>query len=186
MELKKLAPWNWFKDEEESSGQSRNVPVSRTAPQLYTPIARFHDEIDRMFDNVFRNFGLPSLGLDSTLAGLGQNMMLRPNVDISATDKEYTVTVEVPGVDEKDVKLELVGDTLTIKGEKKQESEKKEKDFYRVERSYGSFQRVLTLPEDADQEGINAQFKNGVLSITLPRRAVSKPKGKVIDIKKAA
>ena len=185
MDMKRLAPWNWLKDEE-TPGRSRNVPVSSSPSQFHLPLMQFHDEIDRMFDSVFRNFGIPSLSQDNMFARTEQNMMLRPNVDIAANDKEYAITVEVPGVDEKDVRLELVGNTLVIKGEKKQESEKKEKDFYRVERSYGSFQRVLSLPEDANQEDIDAQFKNGVLTIIMPRKANSKPKGKVIDIKKAA
>ena len=68
------------------------------------------------------------------------------------TDKEYSITVEVPGVSEKDVKIEIVDNTMTIKGEKKQEKEEKEKDYYRVERSHGSFQRLLSLPEDANQD----------------------------------
>lgn len=181
MDIKKLAPWNWFKDEEAS--ETKHLPVSRAGQNYYTPLTQLHQEIDRMFDSVFRNFGLPSLGVNTALA---QDALLKPNVDIAASDKEYTITVEVPGVEEDKIKLELADNTLTIKGEKKQESEKKEKDFYRVERSYGSFQRVLSLPEDADQDGIDAQFKNGVLTITLPRKAISKPKGKVIDIKHAA
>lgn len=184
MDIKQLAPWNWFKDEEAS--EAKHVPVSRAGQNYYTPLTQLHQEIDRMFDQTFRSFGLPSLGFGSALSEAGQGVLLKPNVDIEASEKEYAITVEVPGVEEDNIKLELVDNTLTIKGEKKQESEKKEKDVYRVERSYGSFQRVLSLPEDADQDNIDAQFKNGVLTITLPRKAVSKPKGKVIDIKHAA
>ncbi len=69
---------------------------------------------------------------------------LKPRLDLAATDKEYTVSVELPGVEANEVKLELVNDTLRVSGEKKQEKEEKEKDFYRMERSYGSFQRVLS------------------------------------------
>lgn len=184
MELTKLNPWNWFKNEEES--ESKHLQVSR-AGQHYTPLTQLHQEIDRIFDNAFRGFRLPSFEFDNTLSGVNQDVFLKPNVDIEASDKEYAITVEVPGVEEDNIKLELADNTLTIKGEKKQESKKKEKDVYRVERSYGSFQRVLSLPEDADQDNIDAQFKNGVLTITLPRKQVAtKPKGKVIDIKHAA
>ena len=129
--------------------------------------------------------GLAIIGLEG-LTGLGQNVTLLPNVDIAATEKEYILTIEVPGVDEKDVKLELVGGTLTIKAEKRQESEQKEKDFYRVECVYGSFQRTLTLPDDADPENVQASFKNGVLTIRLPRKALALPKGKLIEIKTTA
>lgn len=104
---------------------------------------------------------------------------------LSATDTEYTVTAEIPGVDDKDVKLEIVDDTLTIRGEKKQEKEEKEKNYYRLERSYGSFQRVLSLPDDVDQDGVKANFKKGVLTITLPRKALPKPEAKRIEIKAA-
>lgn len=184
MELKKLAPWNWFKDEEATEG--KHLPVNRTDQGHYTPLTQLHQEIDRMFDNAFRGFGLPSVGIRSAFPEIGQAALLKPNVDIASTDKDYSITVEVPGVEEDNIKLELEGNTLTVKGEKKQESETKEKDFYRVERSYGSFQRVLTLPEDADQDNIDAQFKNGVLTITLPKKAVEKADTKKIDIKKAA
>jgi HSP20 family protein len=88
-------------------------------------------------------------------------------------------------VDEKDVKLEIVNDTLTISGEKKQEKEEKEKNYYRMERSYGVFQRVLSLPEDADQDKIKATFKKGILTVTVPRKALPKSDVKQIEIKNA-
>jgi HSP20 family protein len=109
--------------------------------------------------------------------------MLKPTLDLSATDKKYTISVEIPGVDEKDVKLEIANDTLTIRGEKKQENEEKDKNYYRVERSYGSFQRVLSLPEDADQAGVKATFKRGILFISMPRKAVPQADVRKIDIK---
>jgi len=86
-------------------------------------------------------------------------------------------------VSEKDVTLEIVNNTMTIRGEKKQEKEEKEKNYYRVERSYGSFQRVLSLPQDADQEDVKATFKNGVLTVTIPRKELPKSEAKRIDIK---
>jgi HSP20 family protein len=93
------------------------------------------------------------------------------------------VTVELPGVEENEVLLELEGDTLKIKGEKKQEKEEKGKDFYRVERSYGSFQRVLTLPDDADQANIGAKFSKGALTVSIPRKSTPKSEAKRIPIK---
>ncbi|MCI5137300.1 MAG: Hsp20/alpha crystallin family protein, partial [Candidatus Electrothrix sp. AR1] len=84
--------------------------------------------------------------------------MLKPMTDLAASDKEYTVTVEVPGAEKDDIKIEVVNNVMTIRGEKKQKKEEKEKDYYRQERFYGSFQRVLSLPEDADQETIKATF----------------------------
>ena len=111
--------------------------------------------------------------------------MIKPTLDLGATDKAYTVTVEIPGVDEKDVKLEIANDILTIRGEKRQETEEKEKNYYRLERSYGSFQRVLSLPEDIDQDGVKASFNRGVLTVTMPRKALPKSDVRQIAINTA-
>lgn len=185
MELKKLAPWNWFKDEEEP----HSVPVRhndragmRPLGRAYEPTLQVHREIDRLFDNFFRGFGLSAGDAIRPLAGFGESELFRPKVDLSATDKEYRLTVEIPGVSEKDVSLAITGNSLTIRGEKKQEKEEKEKDFYRIERRYGSFQRVLSLPEDVDQDGIGAAFKDGVLTVTMPRKEVAKETVKTIEI----
>jgi HSP20 family protein len=182
MDLKKLAPWNWFKKEEEH--QPVTLPVQRYGqPRHPSPIAHLHQEIDRMFDGFFRGFGLPSMGFGRELAPLAQSEWLKPTLDLAANDKEYTISVELPGVEEKDVHLELAGDTLVIKGEKKQEREEKDKNYYRMERSYGSFQRVLSLPEDVEQDGIAAAYKHGILTITIPRKAGPKKESKHITIK---
>jgi len=142
-------------------------------------LQNFHREFDRIFDQAFRGFGTAPSWFDWALSPRMADGMLKPTLDLSATDKEYTVTVEIPGVDEKDVKLEIANDTLTIRGEKKHEKEEKDKSYYRVERSYGSFQRVLSLPEDANQEGVKATFKKGVLTISMPRKVLPQ-----VDIKK--
>lgn len=177
MDIKKFAPWNWFKDEERE--ERGNLPVSRQRAGGMFPLSRFHEEIDRMFEDFLGGVGaFPQIGRDLSV--------LKPSVDIAVSEKEYTVTAEIPGVEEKDVKLELRENALIITGEKKHESEKKEKDFHRIERSYGSFKRVLNLPVDADADKVDASFKNGVLTVTLPRKAQEQPKGRSIEIKKAA
>ncbi len=186
MNINKLAPWNWFKKEEESD--ARMVPVRNRElhRRISHPILEIHKQVDQLFDEFFKGFGLPDMGFGKESLLPAQEGFLKPTLDISATDKEYTIAVELPGVDEKNVALEVINDTLIIKGEKKQEKEEKDKNFYRVERSYGSFQRVLSLPEDADQEHINASYKNGVISITIPRIASSEnPDVKKIEIKSA-
>jgi len=188
MNIKKWVPWNWFKKEEEDAGKM--VPVKRENAQdqggaVAHPLQQFHHEIDRLFDQAFRGFGLSPFGLDQPLFPRLADDMLKPTLDLGATDKEYKITVEIPGVDENDVKLEIVNDTLTISGEKKQEKEEKEKNYYRMERSYGSFQRVLSLPEDADQDKVNASFKKGVLTVTMPRKALPKSDVKQIEVKSA-
>jgi len=183
MELKKLAPWNWFTKEEEID---HAVPIRRQEKgdsfpeRYYDPTLPIHRDFDRLFEHFLRGFGAPALSRFGSFPALGEAGLLKPKVDLSATEQEYLLTVEIPGVNEKDVSVDIIGNTMTVKGEKRQEKEEKEKNYYRVERSYGSFQRVLSLPEDVNQEGIKASFKNGVLSITMPR--TSQPKSDVKQI----
>jgi HSP20 family protein len=91
----------------------------------------------------------------------------------------------IPSVDEKDIKLELADDILTIYGEKKQTSEEKGNNYYRMERSYGSFRRTLALPEDADQDDVSATFKKGVLTVTMPRRTLPQTNVRRIEVQSA-
>lgn len=186
MDIKKLVPWNWFTKEEEGAG--RTVPVKREGETdktsaLTTPWQQLHQDVDRLFDQTFQGFGLTPFGFSRPSFPRFSDGILKPTLDLGVTDKAYTITVEIPGVNEKDVKLEIVNDTLTISGEKKQEKEEKDKNYYRMERSYGSFQRVLSLPEDADQNDVNASFKKGVLTITMPRKALPKSEVKHIEVR---
>ena len=187
MDIKKLAPWNWFKTEEEEAGA--HVPVkmddkqpSYSEENYLNPIVQLHQEMDKLFENTFRGFGFSPFRSE-LFKPLTTSGLLKPQVDIGANDKEYTITVEVPGVSEKDVQVEVANNIMTIKGEKKQEKEEKDKDFYRIERSYGSFQRVLSLPDDADQADIKATFKNGILKVKMPRKALPASEVKQVDVK---
>jgi HSP20 family protein len=181
MDIKKLAPWNWFKKEQEGN----TLPIRRqdTQTKYADPFTQIRQEIDKVFDSAFKGLGFPSIGLGRELSPMAQTDWLKPTLDIGASDKEYTISVELPGVDENEIQVELVNDTLKIKGEKKQEKEEKERNYYRMERSYGSFQRTLSLPEDADQDDIKAVYKNGVMNITIPRKTASKTEAKQIEIK---
>jgi len=184
MDIKKIAPWNWFGHEE---NQSRNLPAQQE-PSALGSLARLHQDMDRLFENAFRDFGLPSFfGEQPRLGASLETVFLRPKVDISSTDQEYVMTVEVPGVAEEDLKLELGHDgTLSIRGEKRQEDDHKGKNFHRVERSYGSFERTLSLPDDVNLDKIQASFKNGVLTITCLRQALAQTPKRQIEIKKTA
>ncbi|RJP87819.1 MAG: Hsp20/alpha crystallin family protein [Desulfobacteraceae bacterium] len=187
MDIKKIVPFDWFKKEERAGEKGLPILHRRgrdTGFSGYHPVSQLHQEIDRMFDNMYRSFGWPSFSFEEPFLPR-MTAALEPTLDVSATENEYDITVEVPGVEEKDIQLELVHDTLNIKGEKKQEREEKDKDYYRVERSYGSFHRMLSLPEDADQDNINATFKNGIMKITIPRKALPKTETKKIEIKAA-
>jgi HSP20 family protein len=107
-----------------------------------------------------------------------------PRVDVEETDTELRVTVELPGMDEKDVDVSLDRGVLAIRGEKKTEHQEKGKRAHWVERSYGTFQRAIPLPIEAvDQDTINASFKKGVLTVTLPKTADVKRQARKIDVK---
>jgi len=183
MDLKKLNPWNWFKHEE--SGERAMTPPSRSMQRgelgTFQPMLSLHQEIDRLFDHTFRSFGLPAFGFGGSLL---DSSTFRPNMDIEASEHEYRLTAELPGVEERDVEVDVSPDgTLTIRGEKRQEREERGRSAYRAERAYGAFQRVLALPDDADRDNIEARFKNGVLSLTIPRKLMARPDVRRISVK---
>lgn len=119
-------------------------------------------EMDRLFDEFFTGFGLPSLGRN-------EGRMPTPRIDVSESDQDIQIAAELPGLDEKDVEVTITDDTLTIRGEKKEESEREEHDYHMTERSYGTFSRTLRLPFAVDAGQAKAAFKDGVLRITLPK-----------------
>jgi len=104
-----------------------------------------------------------------------------PTVDITEDDKEYLIKAEIPEVDKKDVKVTVQDGVLTLTGERKQEKEEKGKKFHRIERSYGSFVRSFTMPDDVSEEKLKAEFKDGMLLVHLPK--AEKPKPKAIEVK---
>lgn len=169
MAITDLIPWK--KDE-------TKLPVVR---QDYPDLAlSLQNEMHRMFEDFFHDpFGLTHFGEFNPTQGV-----FNPQVDISETDKEYIVSAELPGLDEKDIHVSLSHHTLTISGDKKAEKRDKGKNYYRVERSYGVFNRSIPLPDEVDEDKIEAAFKNGVLTVNLPKttEAVSQPKR--ITIKK--
>lgn len=170
MELSKLNPWNWFKHEERTASDQA-IPVKREHYPAQTGVSdiwQLHREMDRLFDEAFRGFGLPSRSLDSMFSTNNQ-VSFRPNLNVASDDKQYTVSLEAPGLVQDDIKLELKGQTLFIQGEKRLEKEDKDQHYYRIERSYGQFQRTLDLPDDVVLDKIEASMKNGVLTVVLPR-----------------
>jgi HSP20 family protein len=108
-----------------------------------------------------------------------------PAGDVADTATSYEITAELPGLDERNVEVKLSGGTLTIRGEKKEEKEEKKRDYYLSERHYGSFQRSFGVPDGVDAAKIEATFKNGVLTVTLPKTADVQKKEKKIEIKTA-
>ncbi len=132
-------------------------------------------EINRLFDEFLRG----GTQADGDLAV----SYWTPAVDIAEHDDEYLVKVELPGVKKENVKITLESNILTIRGEKKQEKEEKEKNFHRVERAYGSFQRSFTLPTTVKSEKIDALYNDGILTIHLPKEEQAKPKQIEVKVK---
>jgi HSP20 family protein len=141
------------------------------------PFLSLHREVNRLFDDVFRGFGsgLPSFGNGSAF-GAGW-----PSVEISEADKEIKVTAEVPGLEEKDIEVLLDDGVLTLKGEKRSESEDKDRQF--SERYYGRFERRVPLGVEVDEDKVDASFRNGVLTVTLPKTEKAQSQVKRIAIK---
>lgn len=99
-----------------------------------------------------------------------------PPLDIEETENEFVIKAELPGMKKEDIKISLSGDILAISGEKKKEVEEKGKTYYRMERSYGKFQRNITLPAEVEMDKAKASYKNGILTLNLPKSEISKPR----------
>ena len=132
----------------------------------FTELNRIHNEINRIFENPF------DLLAPSTSFFEGWE----PNLDLYEDKDKITVKAELPGMRKEDIDIALVGNTLTISGERKHEEEREEGDTYRAERYFGRFQRSITLPSPVDANKIQASYKNGVLTITLPKAEEAKRK----------
>jgi len=138
----------------------------------FETLSSLRRDMDRLWDRFFGE----DLGLTRWREGW------TPTLDVSETKNDLIVKTEIAGVDPKDVDISLSGDTLTIKGEKKQEKEEKEEGYHLIERSYGSFSRSVRLPVEVDHDKVKASYKNGVLKITLPKPEQIKAKEIKVDI----
>jgi HSP20 family protein len=153
----------------------------------WRPFESLRREIDRLFDESERGFWRYPLGGSMfDVEPFWRRPMIwstAPAVDIAEKDKEFEVTAELPGMDESNIEVKLSNGTLTIKGEKKEEKEEKKKDYYLSERRFGSFQRSFQVPEGVDVDKIEASFKKGLLTVTLPKTAEALKKEKKIAVK---
>lgn len=134
-------------------------------------------QMERMMDDLLAGFGMPA-----NLTMPTSTMAFMPKMDVTESDKTYDISAELPGMTEKDVSVDVSGDVLTLSGEKRSEHDDKGKDVYRMERSYGRFQRQFTLPANVDVAKIGAKFSNGVLHVTLPKTAENKPESRKIAV----
>ena len=136
-------------------------------------------ELNTLQDRMNRLFQEATPGREDDLMNTGSFV---PPVDIYEDEHAITLSLEVPGVEEKDIDIRLENNTLTIRGERKFDNEEKEQNFHRIERRYGSFSRSFTLPNTVDTEQCNADFENGVLKVKLAKRAEAKPKQIKVNI----
>lgn len=193
-DFEKLKPWNWFKHEgDQAPPQSQQVPVTRkeaqSLPSHYShdPFVRLHNEVDQLFNRAFNQFGFSSSlrnmsepARSSFSPLFGDQGLSR--LDISTDDKRYEITVDVPGFNQDNLSIDVQNDILRIIGKRESESKQDDKHYYRVERRSGSFQRTLSLPDDADVNEIDASLKDGVLTLAIPRKAIAREEGKHIRI----
>jgi len=173
----------------EQSGKSEAPkPVKTERPDL---LASLRSEIDRLFDDFAWRwpaslFGDRERGLLAPPARFPASWPGNaPAVDIVDLDNEIQVCAELPGMEEKDIDIEVSGDMLTIRGEKKEETEKGEKGsrYYMSERRYGSFERSLRIPEGADRDKPEARFVKGVLTVSFPKTPEARAKARKVEIK---
>jgi len=159
---------------------SRKNETSAQTPAMkrdYSGLSRLHNELDRMFDNFFS----PAFFDREPFRFRGDFL---PSLDVTSDDKAYAMKVELPGVAPEAVKLEVNDGVLTISGEKKEETKDEQTKEVR-ECSYGSFTRSMTLPEDADTEHITATSKNGILTVSIPRKAPDQSRVRKIEVRAA-
>lgn len=168
MAFRDLIPW---------SRQENRLPVPVSAERASEledhPLLSLHRDVNRLFDDVLRSFGMPAFdGFERHLSW--------PHVELGETDKEIRITAELPGLDEKDVELTVEEGVLTLRGEKRAEVEDRYRGY--SERSYGRFERRIGLPRGVDRDQVTATFRNGVLTVTLPRTEAANENARRIPV----
>lgn len=161
-------------DDVTGKGQGGRLPS-----RYYDPFQTFRSEMDRLFDTFLT--GMPALS--NFRQGFPAEQGLTPAFDVKETEKELVVKADLPGMDEKDVQLTIHDGVLTMRGEKESERKDERENYHLMERSYGSFQRSVRLPETIDEDKVEARFDKGVLTVTLPKRPEMVKAQKKIEIK---
>lgn len=174
---------------------AKKMPVTRDEPASKSPAALepWHrlDSLRRQVDHLFEDFTRSPLHLPFGRRVFDVEPFWRrelgfrgmPAVDIAEKEKSFEITAELPGMDEKNIEIKLSNGNLVIKGEKKEETEEKKKDYYLSERHYGAFERIFNLPKGVDADKIEASFSKGVLTISLPKKPEAIKPEKSIPVK---
>ncbi len=162
----------------------------KTAAALtpWRPFENLRREIDRVFEDFNGGMWRSPFGrslFDMQPFWQREATWSAPAVDVAETEKAYEISADLPGMDEKNVEVKFSDGVLTIKGEKQEEKEEKKKDYYLSERNYGSFQRAFQVPDSVDADKIEATFKNGVLTVTMPKSPEAQKSAKKIAVKAA-
>ena len=180
MSLKELAPWRW-------GGLRRWDEEDRPYESFFREMDSLHKEMDRLFEEFWKGSGRHSMMAAPwrSMLSTGMHGGVIPSIDLTEDEKAFHIQVELPGMDKDDVDITLANGLLTVRGEKKREDEEKGKDFYRKERSFGSFSRSLPIPAEVDESKIDASFTKGVLYIELPKSEEAQKKVTHIDVKAA-
>jgi HSP20 family protein len=166
------------------------LPIKTEKPQApartdWSPVESLRHEIDRLFED-FRPFDWRTPFARLNLPEVTKSVWsIAPAIDLVEKDREFEITAELPGIEEKNIDVKVSNQVLTIKGEKKESKEEKEKDYHLSERRYGSFQRSFRLPDSVDAEKIEATFAKGVLTVSLPKTADAQKTAKTITVKAA-
>lgn len=147
------------------------TPFRRSDIRAFGPFQR---ELNDLFDSIFPNSRTPAAPAPSAIS---------PAMDVDETPDAWLVSLEIPGLDPKDVQITVTGDTLVVRGESKREEAAADSTPYHRERHFGSFERTLTLPQNVESEKVAASYKNGVLGLTLPKRSESKPRSIQVEVK---
>jgi HSP20 family protein len=160
------------------------APASANVPDAWRSM---RTEMDRLLDRFSGSWGMPSLrrvfDVEPAFRYESSFSVPPPVVDITEDDTGYKVTAELPGMSEKEIEVAISGGMLTLKGEKRQEKEQKDKSVYLSERSYGSFQRSFYVPDGVDRDKIAAGFSKGVLTISMPKTAMAVEQQRKIEVK---
>jgi HSP20 family protein len=151
--------------------EQEEVTIAIVRWEPFRDLMTVQDRMNRIFDDAFRGAARPGTEEDWALGGTWA-----PAVDIFEHEGNLVLKAELPGIDPKDVEVHVENNVLTLRGERKFESEVKREQYHRVERAYGTFSRSFTLPNVVDTEKIKAEFKDGLLRVTLPQREEAKPK----------
>ncbi len=171
-----------------SEAKTEMRPAGSGGGHFGRPFESLHRRIDRLFDDFGSGpwgFPFPTQMFEAPAPQRQDSWLNSPAVDVVETAKAYEITADMPGMDEKNVEVKLANGVLTIKGEKRDTREEKQKDYYLRERSYGSFERRFSVPEDVAADKIAASFQKGVLTLTLPKKPEAVQPEKKIEIKPA-